>query len=160
VNCQDASGSTTRETGRNLSERLIGLCAGFRLDSGIPCHLLVIPSHAELKPLASAIVFRAIRELLNNVQQHAQATSVEVSSTIRDDGTVEFSVRDDGVGLVEPVASWQPGEDGVGLWSVIQRLREVGGFLETESDGGACFRIVLPASSFERQQDINDAGVT
>lgn len=149
-------GEYSSEFSLDLSDRLIALCAGFRAQSGIDCQLLVIPAHARLQPIVSLIVFRAVRELLTNVQKHAQAKNVEVSSGIRGDGAVEFGVRDDGIGLLNTNAPSQPGEDGFGLWSIVQRLREVGGVLESENNGGACFRIVLPAHALKINQAAKD----
>jgi signal transduction histidine kinase len=141
----------------DLSERLRKLCSSFRAVSGIDCQLLVIPAHTRLPLSVSVIVFRAIRELLTNVRKHAQAQNVEVASHIRDDGSVVFSVKDDGIGLTNTEAAWQVNEGGFGLWSISHRLREIGGFLETENVGGVCFNIVLPAQTVTADHSLVDA---
>lgn len=133
------------EISLDLSERLRKLCASFRAGTGIDCQLLVIPAHTRLPMAVSVIVFRAIRELLTNVRKHSRAKNVEVASSVRDDGSIVFSVRDDGIGLLNPDAPWQASEGGFGLWSIVHRLREIGGFLESENDSGVRFNIVLPA---------------
>lgn len=153
----DLSAVASEEASQDLSERLRKLCATFRAGSGIDCQLLVIPAHTKLPSTISLIVYRAIRELLTNVHKHAQAKNVEVSSTVRDDGSVVFSVRDDGIGLVNPDAPWQVNEGGFGLWSIVHRLREIGAFLESENDSGVCFNIVLPAQSVAASYRVADA---
>jgi signal transduction histidine kinase len=145
------------ELSLDLSARLRKLCASFRTVSGIDCQLLVIPAHTRLPLSVGVIVYRAINELLTNARKHSQAENVEVASTIRDDGSVVFSVRDDGVGLTNPDAPWQVNEGGFGLWSIVHRLREIGGFLETENSGGVCFYIVLPARIVQTANPAMDA---
>jgi len=153
----DLGAVASEEKSLDLSERLRKLCATFRAGSGIDCQLLVIPAHTKLPETVSVIVYRAIRELLTNVHKHAQANNVEVSSSVRNDGSVVFSVRDDGIGLLNPDVPWQVSEGGFGLWSIVHRLREIGAFLESENDSGVCFNIVLPAQTLAADYGMADA---
>ncbi len=90
------------------------------------------------------ILLRVIGELLTNVRKHACANSVEVSSAVRSDGAIVFTVKDDGIGLSAPERI-RPLEDGTfGLWSVKQRLQEIGAFMELTNDAGLCARVILP----------------
>jgi two-component system, NarL family, sensor kinase len=89
-------------------------------------------------------VYRAVRELLTNVRQHARATSVRVTSHERPDA-VAITVSDDGVGLPAEGLRRHPAVDGAfGLWSVEQRLREIGAKLEIDSGSGTRVTLVLP----------------
>jgi signal transduction histidine kinase len=125
--------------------RLGEVCGGFHSSSGLECRLVIPQGHGRLSPAVAEILLRVIAELLTNVRKHACANSVEVSSSVRADGSVVFLVKDDGIGLAAPERI-RPLEDGTfGLWSVRQRLQEIGAFMELANDGGLCVRVVLPA---------------
>ena len=81
-----------------------------------------------------AILFRNVRELLINVVKHAQANQVSVSTEITD-GVLKIVVQDDGIGFdyrsefqrVKP-------DGGFGLFSIKERMADLGGTLEIESE--------------------------
>jgi len=124
--------------------RLGEVCGGFHSSSGLECRLVIPQGHTRLPPAVAEILLRSIGELLTNVRKHACANSVEVSSSVRSDGAVVFTVKDDGIGLSAPERI-RPLEDGAfGLWSVKQRLQEIGAFMELTNDSGLCARVILP----------------
>lgn len=133
----------------DLFMRLMQLCAGFRATSTIECVLAVLPRHLHLDAAATDILTRAVRELLANVRQHSQATRVEIASAVDATGALAITVKDDGIGMVagahDRVSALESGA--VGLSSIELRLREIGGHLELESDGGVRARLVLPRHS-------------
>jgi signal transduction histidine kinase len=128
-----------------LFARLQHLCAAFHSSAGIDCGFAVEPAHTCFDSVIGEVLFRSVRELLTNVRKHARANKAELSSTALDDGSIVFTLRDDGVGM-----SMSEGSDprftnvGLGLWSIDLHLREIGAFMEIESDGGVCASIVLP----------------
>jgi two-component system NarL family sensor kinase len=71
------------------------------------------------------------RELLANAARHAQASKVAVT-LVRDGEAVELEVTDDGVGIESgrPEAALDEGH--IGLASVTQRVRQLGGQFELE----------------------------
>lgn len=83
-----------------------------------------------------AILFRNVRELLTNVVKHAQANQVTVSMEHADD-FLRIVVRDDGVGFDDSSGSQtvKP-EGGFGLFSTKERMADLGGALEIESQPG------------------------
>ncbi len=124
--------------------RLGELCGGFHSSSGLECRLVIPQGHTRFPSAVAEILLRAIAELLTNVRKHACANSVEVSSAVRSDGSVVITIKDDGIGLAAP-AHIRPLADGAfGLWSIKQRLQEIGGFMELANDGGLCARVILP----------------
>lgn len=101
------------------------------------------------KPLdesVSTFLFRAVRELLINIGKHAKAQHVKV--ILRIDGeNVKVCVEDDGVGF----AVFKNGfsnhkNDGFGLFSIEERLDNLGGRLdiESEKDRGTSVTITAP----------------
>ena len=129
----------------DLFARLQQLCAAFHSSAGIDCGFTVEPAHTRFDAVIGEVLFRAVRELLTNVRKHARAKKAELSSTVLDDGSIVFTLRDDGVGMGSTHDD-DPRFDnvGLGLWSIDVHLREIGAFLEIESDSGVCASIVLP----------------
>ncbi|NQT68042.1 MAG: transporter substrate-binding domain-containing protein [Desulfobacteraceae bacterium] len=90
-----------------------------------------------------AILFRNVRELLTNVVKHAQANQVSVSMEHVDD-VLRIIVQDDGVGFddsSEP-QTVKP-EGGFGLFSIKERMADMGGTLEIEFQPGKGCTAVL-----------------
>jgi len=100
----------------------------------------------EPKPLSDdsrAILFRSVRELLMNVVKHAGASSVTVSIQ-REDNAVKIIVADDGAGMPATRGDEHPtGEGGFGLFSIEERMNDLGGSLSIESSPGQGVRAIL-----------------
>jgi signal transduction histidine kinase len=92
-----------------------------------------------------AMLFRNVRELLTNTIKHAQATHVSV--TVEDTGTdVRITVNDDGVGFdAQAVDRASHEEGGFGLFSIQERMRDLGGSLEIASEPGKGCTAILTA---------------
>ena len=94
------------------------------------------------------LLFRSVRELLLNVVKHARADEVSVHLT-QDESTIEIVVRDDGCGF-DPgsEATREDHEGGFGLFSIQERMFDMGGELDLDSSPGhgcvATLRIPLP----------------
>ncbi|MGB2975713.1 MAG: ATP-binding protein, partial [Phycisphaerae bacterium] len=100
------------------------------------------------KPMSNdgrVVLFRGVREVLQNVVMHAQARSVDVSVR-REDETVLVEVQDDGVGFdTEKVLSVHDEAGGFGLFDVRERLDYLGGSLTIRSETGKGTTVVLRA---------------
>jgi signal transduction histidine kinase len=90
-----------------------------------------------------AILFRNVRELLTNVIKHAKAKKVGVHLKT-EDGMVTIVIQDDGVGF-DHQAVIQPGEEGggFGLFSIQERMKDLGGSLEIVSGPGKGCKAIL-----------------
>jgi signal transduction histidine kinase len=98
------------------------------------------------KPMTSdgrVVLFRGVREVLQNVVKHAQARSVGVSVG-RDGETVLVEVQDDGVGFdARKALSIHDADKGFGLFDVRERLDYLGGSLTIQSEPGKGTTVVL-----------------
>lgn len=111
------------------------------------------------KPLSqdvSVLLFRAIRELVFNVAKHAEATRLQVTvSRAGDDLVVE--VIDDGVGF-EParLEMRSEGDRTFGLFSIRERMRQIGGRFRIDSAArfGTVATLVAPVHEQSGQIDI------
>ncbi|MEW6173928.1 MAG: sensor histidine kinase, partial [Bacillota bacterium] len=119
-----------------LAERIQekhGLKVDF-IDDGLPK-----PIHDETR----IILFGGVRELLTNVIKHAQASSVRISLK-RKSNNIVIGVKDDGIGFtIKADGSFDKGHGGFGLFSIRERLQDLGGRLKIESWPGKGTRVTL-----------------
>ena len=78
-----------------------------------------------------AAVYFSVLEAMNNVAKYADATATEISLSQRN-GSLEFTVRDDGRGF-DPARTTH----GTGLQGIVDRIDAIGGRLTIESKPGA-----------------------
>ncbi|RPJ11665.1 MAG: hypothetical protein EHM36_01025, partial [Deltaproteobacteria bacterium] len=83
------------------------------------------------------ILFRIYKEALTNVIKHSGAKSVKVSLAVGPE-ELDFSVKDDGVGLRERKGK------GRGIFNMTARAREIAGRLSVITDHGACVSLQIP----------------
>jgi len=89
------------------------------------------------------IIFRIFQETLTNIGKHAQATHVSVIIKLQD-GEVSFMVEDNGKGFnVEQIFSREATKRGMGLVTMEERARMVGGSLDIWSQEGTGTRITF-----------------
>ena len=100
------------------------------------------------------LLFRDVRELLINIVKHAKAKKVKVS--IRKAGSqIQVRVEDDGVGFVPAeVAAKAVKTGGFGLFSIRERLEQLGGHLEIDSAPGRGCKVTMTASL--KRKEITD----
>lgn len=94
-------------------------------------------------PAFLALIFRTIRELLINVVRHAQADTAEVEVRCTGKG-VRITVKDNGCGMKDGVQ--KDGENtsgGFGLFSVRERIINIGGTVDIDSQKGKGTTITL-----------------
>jgi signal transduction histidine kinase len=109
----------------------------------------------EPKPLDNDVrifLFRGVQELLVNVVKHANAHKVRVSMQ-KVDGNIHIIVEDDGVGFdVTDIATIATETGGFGLFSVRERLEQLGGRLtvESRSNCGAKVTMIAPLKDNEK----------
>jgi signal transduction histidine kinase len=91
----------------------------------------------ELSPQVDAAAYRIVQEALTNVVKHAQARRVDVTAQVRD-GVLDVRVVDDGQGATG-------NGDGHGLAGMAERVRLLGGTLQTRSRDGFAVEARIPA---------------
>jgi signal transduction histidine kinase len=93
---------------------------------------------------AKLALYRIVQESLRNAQKYADAETIRI--TLRQDGeTVELRIRDDGRGFDKNANAFRPG---LGLASMEERVRLLGGKLRVESSPGhgALIEVRIPAA--------------
>jgi signal transduction histidine kinase/CheY-like chemotaxis protein len=99
------------------------------------------------------LLFEAVRELLFNAVKHAHVDRIDVSLEVGPDDTIYIHVNDDGVGF-DPAVVFHHNyhQQGLGLFSIKERLALFGGHLDIESaiGKGSRFSLTLPRSDLLR----------
>jgi signal transduction histidine kinase len=90
-----------------------------------------------------AILFRNVKELLFNVVKHARANKVSIRLEDRN-SSIKIIVEDDGIGF-DPRAAIHAGSKmgGFGLFSIEERMVDLGGSLEIASEPGQGTEAIL-----------------
>jgi PAS domain S-box-containing protein len=103
-------------------------------------------SFKNLEPEAKVILFQVVRELLNNVIKHSSARNAEILIR-RDDGQIQATVKDDGMGFDPQKLGAPTAEGGFGLFSIRERLMAFNGAMCIEStpETGTVITASLPA---------------
>jgi len=121
-----------------LEESLRALARGMsseatRVEVAVPAPLPPLEEETALG------IYRIVQEALANAARHARARAITVTLAVRDE-RVRLEVRDDGCGFA---TDDRRGGDTVGLVSMLERARALGGRLEIHSQPGAGCRVVL-----------------
>lgn len=74
------------------------------------------------------MLFEAVRELLHNAIKHGKARRVQINVNTSTAGKLQIFVIDDGIGFDSSTNS--AGSPGFGLFSIRERLADLGGSLE------------------------------
>jgi len=101
--------------------------------AGLKAELIEIGAEQHLSADLRAIVFRSVRELLNNVIRHARATRVRVTVE-QTNSQVCIIVQDDGIGFhAEDISPELTRSGGFGLFSIQERMSDLGGSCAIQS---------------------------
>jgi len=108
---------------------------------------LQLPEAVRLPGSVEIVLFRVLQESLTNITKHAGSATVDVLLEL-DQNVISLSVRDYGKGIsAERLAKMNgSGSDvGVGIAGMRERLKELGGRLEIESDStGTLLKASIP----------------
>lgn len=105
---------------------------------------------------ADALVYRAARETIRNVQAHAEASSIDVSVHRPEPATMRLVVTDDGKGFV-PADRARAGADGhLGLTLLDGLVEQAGGLLTISSEPGVGTTVTLDWPAPRRRSDGDD----
>jgi signal transduction histidine kinase len=126
--------------------------AGFSSRSGVQVFVDVQPGLGRLPRELELTLFRVVQEGLTNVHRHSGSLTVDIK-VVRDVHGVTLKIADHGHGIppatVELIRNGRA-IVGVGIAGMRERVRQLGGNLEIESDGkGTVIRATLPWAGVE-----------
>jgi PAS domain S-box-containing protein len=129
---------------RGLIRALDGFVEGFTQRSGIRVDLEVPPNLQRLAEDVEISLFRIVQESLTNVHRHSKSSSARIRLST-DQTNVQLEVQDDGGSSVAQLINGNPAVLGVGVSGVRERVKQLGGQMEIESDSqGTTIRVTVP----------------
>jgi PAS domain S-box-containing protein len=138
--CRDLH--STKLVHLGLRAALSELCGNVFQHSGVVVHIEV-DDHADRLPQEMAgCLYRVAQEALNNASKHSGASSVEVFVR-REDEIVCLTIRDSGKGFDSSILH---DSAGIGLASMRERMRSIGGTLAIHSSTGVGTEVVAKVS--------------
>src|ERR1017187_4851488 len=133
---------------------------GFAKRSGVNVSMDIATDHERLPTSMEIALFRVLQESLTNVHRHSGAAQVRVYFRHQLEKII-LEIRDDGCGIpAERRLREASAESGVGLAGMRERMNELNGKLEIESDGhGTTLRAIVPFSAIAPSGRIEDCAL-
>jgi PAS domain S-box-containing protein len=134
-----------------LASALRWYTEGFAKRSRIQVELEIPPEMGRMPNDAEIAMFRIVQECLTNIHRHAGSPTATIR-IVRQESRIVLEVQDRGKGIpVQKLENFaRVGRIGVGFGGMRERLRQLGGTLEIESDKhGTLVRAILPVERSE-----------
>jgi signal transduction histidine kinase len=125
-----------------LDAALQWLAAHMRAESGLTVLLDCRFDERRLRLDTRVLVFKLVRELLRNVVKHAGVTIAQVSVEEEVD-QLRVIVSDEGRGFEWQMEMFGERSGRFGLWSIADRIRDIGGSFDVQTAIGSGARFVL-----------------
>ncbi len=104
-----------------------------------------------IAPQLKTALYRIVQEAINNIERHAEATTVTINLT-QEDGELCLSILDDGLGFnLQQVSDHAVQQQKLGLIGIIERAELVGGTAEVTSTPGNGTRIIVSVPFMQRE---------
>lgn len=129
-----------------------GECRGFFERGGPVVELDAQGDFEALSAETQLALYRIVQESLRNCFRHAEATEAEIELR-RENGNTTLRIRDDGKGFSRSDENWKPG---LGLASMMERARLLGGQCEIDSSPGrgCTIVVIVPESTDSDARDL------
>ena len=119
----------------------------FQEKSGLSIDFNLMGEERRLAPPVEVTIFRAVQELLKNVDRHAHATHVNVTLNLEGEQLL-VTVEDDGSGFeVEETLAVAKERKALGLATIQERIELLGGKMELDSRMGQGTKVRLEAAA-------------
>lgn len=139
----EETASGLRETAHNimpevlmqegLSNAVRSFCERMTGKGGTAISFQTLGSFEKMDAGFNLPVYRIIQELIQNIRKHAQASTALVQMNFHEDGGVDITVEDDGVGMD---VSKTNKSDGMGLKNIQERVKQLAGRIDINSSIG------------------------
>lgn len=139
----EETASGLRETAHNimpevlmqegLSNAVRSFCERMTGKGGTAISFQTLGSFEKMDPGFNLPVYRIIQELIQNIRKHARASTALVQMNFHEDGGLDITVEDDGVGMD---VSKTNKSNGMGLKNIQERVKQLGGRIDINSSIG------------------------
>ncbi len=129
-----------------LNFALEELAHRFEVERNLTCNVDICDNSYSLDDQTKIILYRSVRELLVNTAKHANATNVKIAVD-RTDDNIEIIIEDDGQGFdISCLDKTQKTKfNGFGLFSIDERLKQMGGNLIIQSEKSKGTKVIISA---------------
>ena len=129
-----------------LNFALEELAHRFSAERGLTCSMEIHDNEYSLNEQTKIILFRSVRELLVNTAKHAKAKTVQITVG-RTGDNIGITIEDDGIGFDTSRLdkTRKTKFNGFGLFSISERIKQMGGTLEINSVQGKGTKTILTA---------------
>ena len=128
----------------------------FSKSLGIDSQFQAIGVEEKLPPQIETAFYRIVKEALNNISKHAEASQVEISLEQRD-STIYASIIDNGRGFdLDKVLHPESPERGFGIIGMQERISLLGGKIDIQSRPGFGTRIHIDVPYKKEESDDNE----
>jgi signal transduction histidine kinase len=136
-----------------LSSALSWYIEGLRERSDVGISLSVPEDIGRLPSDMELVIFRVVQECLTNIHRHSGSKTASIRLA-RDSDVVVVEVQDSGRGIsAQKLVELQSGGSGVGIRGMRERVRQLGGEMNIDSDGsGTRVSVTIPAAKTALQQ--------
>lgn len=158
---QQAS-SELRKTAHNLMPEILmheGLpkaiqnyCASLSGKNSPVIQVQVLGRQQKLSPHFEFSIYRIVQELVHNMVRHSQATEGLVDLNYHEDGGVDLTIEDNGIGL--QTQNGNGTTEGLGLRNVKQRIKAIDGHLDIRSTPGMGTSFYIEFSPATKREEI------
>jgi len=126
---------------------------GFSARAKIEVDLQILGEIGRLPQQVELALFRVIQESLSNIRRHSGASKAQIKLA-RSNGSISLEIRDNGKGMPPELLSSSRNNRqvvGVGILGMRERLAQLGGTLEIESDkNGTAVKVSLSVRAAAR----------
>jgi two-component system NarL family sensor kinase len=132
-----------RETAQNIMPEVLmqeglsiavkSFCERMAGKGGTIINFQTLGEEKEKNPHLYLPVYRIIQELIHNIRKHAKAATALVQMNFHDDGGLDITVEDDGIGMTE---GSNKNTNGMGLNNIKERVKQLGGRIDINSSPG------------------------
>lgn len=121
---------------------------GFTTRTGIPIDLELPEDFPRLAADVETALFRVVQEATSNIYRHSGASGASITLTFDGDGSLEFTISDNGKGFADTTQNGEPPNPGIGLAGMRERLAHIGGSFSVQTaPSGVTIRISIPTKS-------------
>lgn len=113
----------------------------FQENFGVRCSVEVTGQPVQLSSEAEITIYRIVQEALNNIIQHANASSAKIHLAFGQT-ELQVTIEDDGVGI-DHKAAHKAVDNHMGLIGINERTKSIGGRLQVSSSRGQGTRLDL-----------------
>ncbi len=121
-------------------------------EHGLTFDLTLDGEPTPLSDVDAALLYGAVRELLQRAVEHASVKEIHAAIRWRP-GAVEIEVKDDGVGFDPSVVAVRSENEGLSLFTVRERIEAMGGWIEIDSGAGkgTCVSLTVPLQRLDEE---------